>query len=173
MSYADLLKDRRWQKKRLEVLEAAGWVCEQCGSDEDSEQMHVHHLRYIHGRMPWDYPNDELQALCKPCHDEDTEWCRRLDELVRRVKLGGALDVQEAVGYLSALVANGWRAVAENETTIQVLGCCDADGIGKYILGPTQADTFAISHAGKSGRLDAYKLRLEFIRSKRAHKSVT
>jgi hypothetical protein len=31
MSYADLLKDRRWQKKRLEVLDAADLKCESCG----------------------------------------------------------------------------------------------------------------------------------------------
>jgi hypothetical protein len=40
MSYADLLKDPRWQKKRLEVLESNGWACEACGSA--TKTLHVH-----------------------------------------------------------------------------------------------------------------------------------
>jgi hypothetical protein len=30
MSYGDLLRDPRWQKKRLEMLDAAEWKCTCC-----------------------------------------------------------------------------------------------------------------------------------------------
>jgi hypothetical protein len=172
MAYSDLLKDRRWQRKRLEVLDAAGWVCEECGSDKNSDQLHAHHLRYVYGRDPWDYPSDELKSLCKPCHDDATKWCKKLDELVREVKLGGSSDVKEAVGYLSALVANGWRAVAANQTKVAVSGSCDAEGIGNYVLGLTQADTFVMKSAGKSGVVDAHRLRSAFLNSGEAHKAI-
>ena len=40
-SYKKLLKDPRWQKKRLKVLERAGWACEECG--DTKTELHVHH----------------------------------------------------------------------------------------------------------------------------------
>jgi hypothetical protein len=66
MTYADLLKDPRWQRRRLEVLERAGWACEQCSAT--TRTLHVHHVRYVRGRMPWAYGDDELQCLCEHCH---------------------------------------------------------------------------------------------------------
>lgn len=65
-TYRELLLDPRWQRKRLEVLESAGWQCEIC-SDEEST-LHVHHLRYVKGRKPWEYERGEPKALCAECH---------------------------------------------------------------------------------------------------------
>ena len=67
-SYEELLKDPRWQKTRLEVLQRANWQCEYCG-DEKTE-LHVHHTFYD-GRNPWTYPNDSLKCLCKNCHNSE------------------------------------------------------------------------------------------------------
>lgn len=66
-AYADLLKDPRWQRKRLEVLERANWTCQRCACD--SRQLHAHHKRYIKGRKPWEYESDLLECLCDGCHD--------------------------------------------------------------------------------------------------------
>lgn len=63
--YSEKLKDPRWQKKRLEVMEQAGWMCQICG-DSDRE-LHVHHPRYEKGREPWDYKN--LICACHSCHE--------------------------------------------------------------------------------------------------------
>lgn len=60
MTYAEKLKDPRWQKKRLEVLESAGWKCEYCGRDD--LELHVHHLKYT--GEPWEAPMEDLEALC-------------------------------------------------------------------------------------------------------------
>lgn len=65
-TYAEKLRDPRWQKVRLEVLERAGWKCEAC-TDEDSE-LHVHHGYYERDKDPWDYPQESLRALCGECH---------------------------------------------------------------------------------------------------------
>lgn len=65
MTYSEKLKDPRWQKKRLEVLERAGWVCEDCGTD--TKQLEVHHPHYIKGREPWEYDRS-LMCLCSACH---------------------------------------------------------------------------------------------------------
>jgi len=66
MSYSDKLKDPRWQKKRLFILERAGWAC-QCCKDTKST-LHIHHLVYSKG-APWDAPDDTLECLCDGCHD--------------------------------------------------------------------------------------------------------
>lgn len=67
MTYAEKLKDPRWQKKRLEVLERAGWACEWCASS--TKTLHVHHGYYRKGAAPWDYSQEYLHALCHECHE--------------------------------------------------------------------------------------------------------
>lgn len=67
MTYAEKLKDPRWQKKRLEVLERDGWFCQQCGNNKTT--LHVHHRVYRHKNDPWEYSNDELITLCEECHE--------------------------------------------------------------------------------------------------------
>jgi hypothetical protein len=67
MTYAEKLRDPRWQKKRLEVLEAAGWACEWCSSS--TKTLHVHHGYYRKGASPWDYGQEYLHALCYDCHE--------------------------------------------------------------------------------------------------------
>jgi hypothetical protein len=66
MSYGDLLRDPRWQKKRLEMLEAAEWKCTCC--ERTTETFHVHHVHYRKGAMPWEYDSSELRVLCETCH---------------------------------------------------------------------------------------------------------
>ncbi len=57
-----------WQKKRLEAMEAAGFECSACGDKET--MLHVHHHRYVKGRMMWEYELNELNVMCAPCHEE-------------------------------------------------------------------------------------------------------
>ncbi len=66
MTYSQKLKDPRWQKKRLEVMEMAEWKCYSCGGSE--RPLHVHHVNYFKGLDPWDYENDNLRSLCDLCH---------------------------------------------------------------------------------------------------------
>ena len=64
MTYQEKLKDPRWQKKRLEILEKHKWTCCICGDKEST--LHVHHLKY--NDDPWDVPDDYLIVLCDKCH---------------------------------------------------------------------------------------------------------
>jgi len=64
--YSEKLKDPRWQKKRLQILERDNWACYWCGDKETT--LHVHHLWY-QGRNPWDTEDEGLQTLCSECHD--------------------------------------------------------------------------------------------------------
>lgn len=65
-SYAEKLKDPRWQRKRLEVFKAYGWQCRKCWSKD--KELHVHHLVYDKGAQPWEYDNRDLIPLCVDCH---------------------------------------------------------------------------------------------------------
>lgn len=65
-TYSDKLRDPRWQKKRLEILQRDEFCCQEC--TDDSSTLHVHHTRYVKGRDPWDYGNGFLVTLCESCH---------------------------------------------------------------------------------------------------------
>ena len=64
--YAQKLKDPKWQKRRLEMLEIANWQCNVCHDEE--EELHIHHIEYFQGRDPWEYSDDQMICLCKTCH---------------------------------------------------------------------------------------------------------
>lgn len=65
-AYSDLLRDPRWQQKRLRIFERDGWQCRRCG--DSSSELQVDHRYYVRGKKPWEYEDDALQTLCAPCH---------------------------------------------------------------------------------------------------------
>jgi len=81
-SYGDMLKDPRWQKRRLEVLGDCLFTCRRCSTG--TKEMHVHHLIYRKGVAPWEYNDDELIALCDDCHMIVEDAITRMNEAVLR-----------------------------------------------------------------------------------------
>lgn len=67
MNYSELLKDPRWQKKRLKILERDKWTCQVC--EEKTKTLHVHHLRYNKNPNPWEIDDNFLITLCVDCHE--------------------------------------------------------------------------------------------------------
>jgi hypothetical protein len=70
-TYWEKLKDPRWQKKRLEALQAAEFTCQVCYDSEST--LHVHHKQYFKGREPWEYEVQQLSVLCESCHSAQHE----------------------------------------------------------------------------------------------------
>lgn len=70
-NYSKMLRDPRWQRKRLERLEQSEFSCDCCGDSKST--LHVHHGYYATGVKPWEYENDSLWVLCEDCHDMITE----------------------------------------------------------------------------------------------------
>ena len=66
-SYQKLLRDPRWQKKRLEIMNRDGFQCVDCGAEDKT--LNVHHLYYGAGLAPWEYENSSLVTLCEECHE--------------------------------------------------------------------------------------------------------
>jgi 5-methylcytosine-specific restriction endonuclease McrA len=70
-TYSALLRDRRWQRKRLQIFQRDRWRCtaDDCPDPDRQEvPLHVHHLRYLTGCLPWDYPDELLVTWCEKCH---------------------------------------------------------------------------------------------------------
>lgn len=70
--YWEKLKDPRWQKRRLEIMQRDGFACRSCG-DADST-LNVHHGYYEKGLDPWDYHDQTLFTLCEDCHEESHQY---------------------------------------------------------------------------------------------------
>lgn len=85
MKYSEKLKDPRWQKKRLEIFARDEFTCQRCFDSEST--LAVHHFRYIHGREPWDYPNNKLITLCETCHSAEYETMKdECESLIEQLK---------------------------------------------------------------------------------------
>lgn len=66
--YSSKLKDPRWQRRRLEVLQRDEFTCRMCGDSKST--LHVHHKRYVKGRQPWEYEGRDLVSVCEACHED-------------------------------------------------------------------------------------------------------
>jgi len=64
-TYQEKLKDPRWQKKRLKILERDHWSCRRCGDTKST--LHIHYRLY-ENENPWEIEDDMLLALCDRCY---------------------------------------------------------------------------------------------------------
>ena len=67
-TYYEKLKDPRWQKKRLQVLDRDEWTCTRCGAKDKT--FNVLHWVYAKSGNPWDVKDDYLDTLCEDCHSK-------------------------------------------------------------------------------------------------------
>lgn len=129
VSYAEMLKDPRWQKKRLEVMQRDGFRCQHCLRED--KPLQVHHLVYDKDKKPWEYDNNQLITLCEDCHQNETE---ENSEIYNYFKI---LVSQFKKSKLSLSVLNGilgqlsefLYSFNENEEYDQ----CDKDAIKEFI----------------------------------------
>lgn len=126
MTYGEQLKHPNWQRKRLEVLEEADFKCSCCHDGEST--LHVHHKRYIKGRMAWEYGVNDLAVLCEECHKHEHGRMEQFDIAVMKMPLdGGPWSFQEFCG-----VAAGWsmRFLDSRDAAIELAG---GDGFAKAV----------------------------------------
>jgi len=120
--YSEKLKDPRWQKLRLQILERDEWICQRCFNGEST--LHVHHMVYTRGRDPWEYSCDSLITLCEECHNVEHELMEySITELINSIKEKGFLssDINNiASGFRQLKFAHG--VVRCSETIAFALG---------------------------------------------------
>jgi hypothetical protein len=121
VQYYELLKDPRWQKKRLEILERDHWTCQICG--EKDSMLVVHHLCYRQTLTddckkerrlyPWEYDNYELITLCDGCNSEEHEsaeyWIDEIGQVLKHIGFNSKTlcDLQEVFFNLYYLYRAG------------------------------------------------------------------
>jgi hypothetical protein len=147
--YHELLKDGRWQRKRLEIMQRDDFKCRECGTTND---LNVHHIRYIAGRKPWEYDNGDLVTLCGSCHkathdgivqeqqtfiDNDCQWraIQNSGLLLYYKKIGNYRDVitmQITKDYGMCMDFHHtffWRDVLPYSESWNFAGCCSANPV--------------------------------------------
>lgn len=98
-TYAEKLKDPRWQRKRLEIMERDGFKCRHCRSTEKT--LNVHHRIYRKGKMPWDYEDDVFVTLCEDCHKVAEEQKERVLLMMGRYSFS-----DDQIAFAAELIGN-------------------------------------------------------------------
>jgi 5-methylcytosine-specific restriction endonuclease McrA len=64
-TYSEKLRDPRWQRKRLEIMQRDDFTCTQCGDSKST--LNVHHWKY--NGDPWEADDYDLSTVCEACHE--------------------------------------------------------------------------------------------------------
>jgi len=99
-AYAALLKDPRWQRKRLEIMQRDGFACRLCRATDKT--LNVHHNFYLRDLAPWEYGDEQLATVCEDCHGLVTKKIDRLKVLLSTLD---AANIDFVIGVVSALAA--------------------------------------------------------------------
>lgn len=100
VEYWQLLRDPRWQRLRLEVMQRDEFCCTHCGSKTDT--LNVHHTYYEKGNAPWEYPPESLHTLCESCHEELEAANLAFKRQIGRISPS---DVYQLLGYAQSIEA--------------------------------------------------------------------
>jgi hypothetical protein len=109
LSYSEKLRDPRWQRLRLEVMQRDGFACRDCGASDKT--LHVHHCHYV-GSAPWMTPPGLLLTLCADCHESrgelESDAKTALAWLMSR--MGHAQDDEELMLFAQSLMSAADKA---------------------------------------------------------------
>lgn len=65
-------QNKLWKKYRAEIIESDGGVCVRCRrGPSQGATLQVHHKKYLSGKLPWEYPPNLCETLCKGCHAQE------------------------------------------------------------------------------------------------------
>lgn len=120
-TYAEKLKDPRWQKKRLRIFNRDNWRCQSCLSVKNT--LHVHHKMYMNGVEPWEYEDAHLITLCEFCHKnahgQDVKWVleseKRNPEITRIDEPDVIVSINQQIGQLTEKLNNNIDLGLESE----------------------------------------------------------
>ncbi len=129
ITYAEKLKDPRWQKKRLEIFQRDQFRCMECFSDEKSLQ--VHHIAYK-GKNPWDTPNELLITYCHECHQKEEDKLKAVGETFVKIMRDDGQRSIEIEYFLSNLQSLIERDIPQTSVAFLSLAIGD-EKLFKYI----------------------------------------
>ena len=115
-SYSEKLRDPRWQKKRLCVMQRDGFACRDCGDEKSTLQ--VHHCHYEKGG-PWMTDERFLLTLCGDCHEERGEIEKHLKIFLGEILAGTPIGAFQALIDLhGGMALMPWRQEALNTVRV-------------------------------------------------------
>lgn len=117
-SYAEKLRDPRWQKfkqaflsDRLHNMERRPDWCDECGEDTRG-QLHLHHTVYYAGREPWEYDFHEMRLYCEECHDRIHAIERDFAGFIRSIEPHECYEMRDVLQALEGAKHHGVLKVA-------------------------------------------------------------
>lgn len=111
LSYYDKLKDPRWQKLRLEVMQHNEFRCECCM--DNSKTLNVHHKEYFKDFEPWDYQIWQLACLCEECHENLHDSIDILKWVCSHATMDGPLNRTEIAMFLAGYMDISYSGILE------------------------------------------------------------
>lgn len=115
MTYAEKLKDPRWQKKRLEIMQRDDFTCRDCG--DTTKTLNVDHRFYRKGYDPWEYDDADLWTLCEDCHSLISKLRQQLIERIGRL---GSCELEQAIRLLKDIPFFDEVLIVEPEVTFRL-----------------------------------------------------
>jgi len=92
MEYKEQIKDGRWQRKRLEIMQRDDFKCNICN---EVNKLHVHHLYYKPNAKIWEYDNETLVTVCDNCHELLHKELGKISGLIAFKMLRSNIDILE------------------------------------------------------------------------------
>ena len=97
MSYRDMLRDPRWQRKRLTILQRDNFRCRACG--DRWRELEVHHFRYPKEKPIWEVDDTDLITYCADCHSLATRLLADLRACPLDILKAAATIARRELGY--------------------------------------------------------------------------
>jgi len=137
-TYAEKLRDPRWQKKRLEIMQIARFECQSCG--DETKTLNVHHKFYKKGAQPWDYNDEDLACLCEDCHKHEHDLKALLDKLIAHETVCH----ETLIGFICGHLDYPLEKLMKNYYDTPACGYEMMEGYlkGKYKIDPKNIDEF-------------------------------
>lgn len=101
-TYAEKLKDPRWQKLRLEIFERDNFTCKLCKRKDRT--LNVHHKKYSKSGNPWDTEPKDLITYCEICHKEYENHKKNVIRDLEQIDYGFDADLYPNFGELIYLI---------------------------------------------------------------------
>ena len=132
-TYSELLRDPRWQKMRLKVMERDGFKCRTCGNEKGT--LNVHHKVYKSGKKPWEYESRKLVTVCESCHAHLEEMKERVMDFLCSVSPEVSSSVFNAIDF--AIEGRSEDVIEADELLLNAFKFqsffCMTDRVGKYM----------------------------------------
>ena len=120
MTYSEKLKDPRWQKKRLEILQRDEFMCQLCQDTEST--LVIHHYKY--SGEPWEVEDKYLMTLCESCHESEHKNMKACKEMLLNEMMGLDSYLYHLTAHIIHLLKNSGYP---NDVSFNILETCLSD----------------------------------------------